>query len=180
MSQFQGVVVGLVTQVDQTIPGRIKAHFTAHEASHETDWIRIATTMGGKGRGTFFMPEVNDEVLVAFEHGDVRFPYVVGFLWNGQDEPPADHVRLRRIQSVNGHRISFIDATEHNGSKGALVIEDAHGNIITMSNGKIVIKSVGILEIEAPTITLQGARPSGDPNAQPPWRRVVSPNNNPI
>ena len=166
MSQFQGVVVGLVTQVDQAIPGRIKVHFTAHEASHETDWIRIATAMGGKGRGTFFMPEVKDEVLVAFEHGDVRFPYVVGFLWNGQDEPPADHVRLRRIQSVNGHRISFIDATPNNGSLGALVIEDAHGNRITMSNGKMTISCVGVLEIQAPTITING--------------RVVSPTPNPI
>jgi uncharacterized protein involved in type VI secretion and phage assembly len=172
MSLIQGMVVGLITKVDEQIPGRVKVHFTAFEQSHETDWIRIATTMGGNGRGTFFMPEVNDEVLVAFERGDVRFPYVVGFLWNGQDPPPANHVRLRRIQSVNGHRISFIDATENNGSKGALVIEDAHGNTISMSNGKIVIKSVGILELEAPAITLQG------PNGA--WKRVVSPNTNPI
>lgn len=177
MSMVQGFVVGLVTQVDEEIPGRIKVHFTAHEDSHETDWIRIATAMGGKGRGTFFMPEVEDEVLVGFERGDVRFPYVVGFLWNGEDEPPAGHVRLRCIRSVNGHSISFIDAAESGGSKGALVIEDAHGNIITMSNSKIVIQSTGMLEIEAPVIALQGLRPEG---GDPPWRRVVSPNNNPI
>ena len=177
MSLVQGFVVGLVTQVDEDIPGRIKVHFNAHEESHETDWIRIATIMGGKNRGTFFMPEVQDEVLVGFERGDVRFPYVVGFLWNGVDEPPASHVRLRRIQSVNGHRISFIDAKESGGSKGALVIEDAHGNTITMSNGKIVVQSVGMLEIEAAIIALQGLRP---PGGDPPWRRVVSPNNNPI
>jgi hypothetical protein len=95
---------------------------------------------------------------------------VVGFLWNGKDEPPADHVRLRRIQSVNGHRISFIDATPSGGSKGALVIEDAHGNTISLSNGKITIKSVGLLELNAPLITLQG----------PGYRRVVTPNSNPI
>jgi len=106
------------------------------------------------------------EALVAFEHGDARFPYIVGFLWNGKDAPPADHVRLRRIQSVNGHRISFIDATPSAGSKGALVIEDAHGNTISMSNGKIAIKSVAVLELTAPTITLNG--------------RIVAPNANPI
>jgi uncharacterized protein involved in type VI secretion and phage assembly len=177
MTALNGVVVGLVTQIDEQIPGRIKVHFTAHEASHETDWIRIATTMGGSNRGTFMMPEVNDEVLVAFERGDVRFPFVVGFLWNGVDKPPADHVRLRRIQSVNGHSITFVDSAPANGSLGALIIEDAHGNVITMSNGKIVIQSVCDLELEANKIILQGRRP---PGGDPPWRRVVSPNSNPI
>jgi uncharacterized protein involved in type VI secretion and phage assembly len=158
--------VGLVTKVDEQIPGRVKVHFTAFEESHETDWIRIATTMAGGNRGTFFMPEVNDEVLVAFERGEVRFPYVVGFLWNGQDKPPADHVRLRRIQSFNGHTISFIDASEDHGSKGALVIEDAHGNRITMSNSKMTISCVGVLEIQGSVITING--------------RIVSPTPNPI
>jgi phage baseplate assembly protein gpV len=152
MSLIQGVVTAVVTKIDEEIPGRIKVRFNAHEQSHETDWIRIATTMGGKNRGTFFMPEKDDEVL--------------GFLWNGPDTPPADHVRLRRIQSVNGHNITFVDASENNGSKGALYIEDAHGNIISMSNGKIVIKSVGVLEIQAPNVTING--------------RIVSPNANPI
>lgn len=166
MSLIQGVVTGTVTKIDEEIPGRIKVRFNAHEETHETDWIRIATTMGGKNRGTFFMPEKDDEVVVGFERGDARFPFVLGFLWNGPDTPPADHVRLRRIQSVNGHSITFIDAAESNGSKGALVIEDAHGNIVTMSNGKIAIKSVGLLQIEAPVVTING--------------RVVSPNSNPI
>ena len=166
MSLIQGIVTGTVTKIDEEIPGRIKVRFNAHEETHETDWIRIATTMGGKNRGTFFMPEKDDEVVVGFERGDARFPYVLGFLWNGPDTPPADHVRLRRIQSVNGHSITFIDATENNGSKGALVIEDAHGNIVTMSNGKVTIKGVGLISIEAPVVTING--------------RVVSPNNNPI
>ena len=171
MSEINGVVVGLVTNVEDRLgQGRIRVRFPWLAEHHETDWIRIATTMGGKGRGTFFMPEIDDEVLLAFEHGDVRFPYVMGFLWNGEDEPPADHVRVRRIQSVNGHRISFIDATPSGGSKGALVIEDAHGNTISMSNGKIVIKSIAALEIDAPIITLQG----------PGFKRVVTPNSNPI
>jgi uncharacterized protein involved in type VI secretion and phage assembly len=167
MGQFNGVVIGLVTNVDDPeLQGRCKLHFPWLDPSNETDWVRIATVMAGDGRGTFFMPEVNDEALVAFEHGDARFPYIVGFLWNGKDAPPADHVRLRRIQSVNGHRISFIDATPSAGSKGALVIEDAHGNTISMSNGKIAIKSVAVLELTAPTITLNG--------------RIVAPNANPI
>jgi uncharacterized protein involved in type VI secretion and phage assembly len=167
MSEINGVVIGLVTAVnDPSLQGRVKVRFPWLDDQHETDWIRIATMMGGKGRGSFFMPEVDDEVLVAFDHGDARFPYVVGFMWNGHDNPPAQHVRLRRIQSVNGHRISFVDATPTNGNKGALIIEDAHGNTISLSNGKIAIKSVGVLELRGPTVTING--------------RVVAPNANPI
>jgi uncharacterized protein involved in type VI secretion and phage assembly len=167
MSLINGVVIGLVTNVnDPDKNGRIKVRFPWLDDNHETDWIRIATLMGGNGRGSFFMPEVNDEVLVAFDHGDARFPYVIGFFWNGQDKPPADDVRIRRYQSVDGHSISFYDATPSGGSKGALVIQDAHGNTISMSNGKIAIKSVGVLELKAPTITING--------------RVVCPNANPI
>jgi len=166
MSVIQGLVTGTVTKINEQKPGEIKVRFNAHEETHETDWIRIATTMGGKNRGTFFMPEMGDEVVVGFERGDARFPYVLGFLWNGPDTPPANHVRLRRIQSVNGHSISFIDATENAGSKGALVIEDAHGNVITMSNGKITIQSKGLLELQGKVVRING--------------RVVSPTPNPI
>jgi len=166
MSLVQGLVTGTVTKIDKEIPGRIKVRFNAHEDSHETDWIRIAAAMGGNNRGTFFMPELEDEVVVGFERGDVRFPYVLGFLWNGPDKPPADDIRIRRIQSVNGHSITFLDSTVSNGDKGALVIEDAHGNRITMSNGKIAIKSVGLLELTGLMVTING--------------RVVSPNSNPI
>lgn len=163
MSQIPGLVIGLVTQVDV---GRIKVNFPWLEENQETDWIRIATVMSGNNRGSCFMPEVQDEVLVGFDKGDTRTPYVVGFLWNGVDSPPSQDVRDRRITSVNGHCLRFLDSTPSGGSMGALVIEDAHGNAITMSNGKITIRAQGVLELTGPTITLNG--------------RVVAPNGNPI
>jgi uncharacterized protein involved in type VI secretion and phage assembly len=122
--------------------------------------------MAGNGRGSFFMPEVNDEVLVAFEHGESRFPHVVGFMWNGQDKTPGEHVRDRKIVSKNGHMIRFLDSEPSGGSLGALVIEDAHGNRITMSNGKITIKAKAMLQLEAPMVRIN--------------QRVVAPNPNPI
>jgi phage baseplate assembly protein gpV len=67
MSMVQGVVVGLVTQV--RADGQVKVHFPWLDEEHETDWVRIATLMAGKDRGSFFMPEVEDEVLVAFGTG---------------------------------------------------------------------------------------------------------------
>jgi phage baseplate assembly protein V len=175
MSVINGVVVGLVTRVDDPRKlGRIKVHFPWLDEKHETDWVRIATMMAGGDRGSFFMPEVNDEVLVAFEHGDARFPFVVGFLWNGQDKPPAKDVRDRILKSKNGHQIRFLDSTPSGGSKGALVIEDAHGNRITMSNAKIMIKSTATLQLDAPSVVIQGkVKGKG-------YKRVIAPNNNDI
>jgi uncharacterized protein involved in type VI secretion and phage assembly len=90
MSTINGVVIGVVTNVaDPQGQIRVRVHFPWMDDAQETDWIRIATMMAGGGRGSMFMPEVQDEVLVGFEHGDTRFPYVVGFLWNGQDAPPG-------------------------------------------------------------------------------------------
>lgn len=167
MSTINGVVVGLVTSVDDPLKqGRIKINFPWLADQHETDWVRIATMMGGAGRGTFFMPELQDEVLVAFEHGNTRMPYVVGFLWNGKDEPPGQDVRDRRITSKNGHSIRFLDSTPTSGDLGGIVVEDAHGNTITLSNGKIAIRSVGVLDLQGPTVIING--------------RVVAPNGNPI
>jgi uncharacterized protein involved in type VI secretion and phage assembly len=161
MSTINGVVIGLVTQVQ---PGQVKVNFPWLEDQHESDWIRIATAMSGNGRGTFFMPELHDEVLVAFDQGNPRMPYIVGFLWNGQDQPPGQDVRDRRMTSRNGHTVRFLDATPSQGSVGALVVEDGHGNRIVMSNSKITIQSTGLLEIDAAVITLNGRVVADGPN----------------
>jgi uncharacterized protein involved in type VI secretion and phage assembly len=163
MSELNGLVIGLVTQV---AVGRIKVNYPWLEETHESDWIRVASTMSGNNRGTCFMPELQDEVLLGFDKGSSRTPYVIGFLWNGVDAPPSQDVRDRRITSTNGHSIRFLDSTPSGGSLGALVIEDAHGNAITLSNGKITIRSQGVLELTSPHITLNG--------------RIVVPNGNPI
>jgi uncharacterized protein involved in type VI secretion and phage assembly len=167
VSSIAGVVIGLVTNVSDPLrQNRVKLHFPWIGDGQETDWVRIATMMAGAERGSMFMPEVNDEVLVAFEHGDSRFPVVIGFMWNGEDSPPGRDVRDRKIVSKNGHQIRFLDSTPSGGSMGALVIEDAHGNRITMSNGQIQVKSTCVLALEGSTLTLNG--------------RVVVPNGNPI
>jgi len=174
MSRQYGVVVGTVRDVnDPQGEGRVQVEFPWMEGNNRSYWAPVAAAMAGgagKSYGAWFMPEKDDEVLVAFDHGDVNHPYIIGFLWNGQDKPPSESVRERMFKSVNGHAIRFLDSTPDGGSLGALVIEDAHGNRITLSNGKIAIKSVAILEIDAPAIILQG----------PGYRRVVTPNSNPI
>lgn len=179
MAIVNGVVVGIVTAVDV---GKVKVHFPWLDAEHESDWIRIATAMSGGNAGSFLMPNVQDEVLVAFDHGDTRFGYVIGFMWNGQDAAPGTDVRDRKLVSKNGHMIRFLDSSPDAGSKGAIVIEDATGNRITLSDGKVVVQSKFLIEIEAPTIYLQGpnlnAASGRDP--QNTWKRRVLPNNNAI
>ena len=179
MAIVNGVVVGLVREVDA---GLVKVNFPWLDPGHLTDWIRVASIMSGGGAGAFFMPNLDDEVLVAFEQGDTRFPYVVGFMWNGQDKPPSDDVRDRKLMSKNGHQLRFLDSTPSAGSKGALVIKDAHGNRISMSKGKIVIQGTQIIEFEAPQIYLQGQElaPNSEGPPQKSYKRRVLTNGNAI
>ena len=166
MKSKNGVVIGIVKDVnDPNNLGRIRVSFP-WQSDDPGPWARVATLMAGNDRGSWFMPELEDEVLVAFEHGDMQHPYIIGFLWNGEDRPPSKQTRERVLRSRNGHTIRFLDSTPNAGNYGAIVIEDAHKNIITLSNGKITIKSKAILELEANTITLNG--------------RVVSPGTAPI
>src|SRR5437899_1321842 len=89
-SRVQGLAVGIVTNnEDPENHGRIKVKFPWLADNHESDWARMAAPMAGNNRGAYFLPEVNDEVLVAFEHGSIDAPIIVGALWNGKDTPPA-------------------------------------------------------------------------------------------
>jgi len=146
MSLINGVVVGLVSDINQK--GMVKVKFPWLPDEPETDWIRIATAMSGDERGTFFMPEPQDECLVAFEHGDTSYPYVVGFLWNGKDKPPEKDINVRRIKTKSGHTIEFND----NPMKEKIVIKSQGEHTIELDDNpgqeKIVIKSKNEQTIE--------------------------------
>src|SRR5438270_4460690 len=106
--RFFGVVIGVVTNnQDPNNMARVRVKFPWLSDDNESWWARIAVPMGGKGRGTYFLPEVEDEVLVAFEHGDVRSPFVVGALWNGEDAPLTTYSdgqnNIRVIHAHSGH-----------------------------------------------------------------------------
>src|SRR5262245_56550673 len=108
VGKIYGLVVGIVTNnQDPDKLGRIKVKFPWLTDTDESCWARIGMLMAGKGRGSFFLPEVDDEVILAFEHGDVRFPYVIGALWNGKDTPRYDNAdgknNLRVFTSRSGH-----------------------------------------------------------------------------
>jgi uncharacterized protein involved in type VI secretion and phage assembly len=123
----------------------------------ESDWCRIATPMAGNARGIMFQPEVNDEVLVVFEHGDVLSPYVIGFLWNGKDKPPlatgeyggdAGQIKQRQIRTTSGHTFTFDDSS---GAEKISLIDKTGKNKIEIesSSNKITINSEGEIDIKA-------------------------------
>jgi uncharacterized protein involved in type VI secretion and phage assembly len=164
-NRIYGLVTGIVTNnQDPDKLGRVKVKFPWLSENDESWWARIAAPMAGKERGTFFLPEVDDEVLVAFEHGDPRFPYVLGALWNGIDPPflTNDDGKndLRVIKSRSGHTIvlndkdgeetiEIVDKTGKNtivvSSKDDTIAITADADVsITSTNGKVKIAGSGI------------------------------------
>lgn len=133
-----GVVVGIVTSNhDPEGRGRVKIAFPWRGVKDESYWARIASPMAGNGRGMVFLPEVDDEVLVAFEQGDVDCPYVVGALWNGIDKPPETNSdgknNVRKITSRSGHEVIFND--DATGKKEKIEIHTKSGHKIVLDDG---------------------------------------------
>ncbi|MCL4298051.1 MAG: VgrG-related protein [Anaerolineae bacterium] len=159
----QGLVIGLVTNnQDPNGLGRIKVKYPGLDDLDESPWVRIAAPMAGQNRGFYYLPEINDEVLIAFEQGDVHRPYMLGMLWNGSDKPPEANnavvgsdgrVNRRLIRSRSGHEISLEDTAEQE----KIVITDKSGNKITMEQNSMSITVKGNLRIEATgNITIKG------------------------
>ena len=163
--RFYGVVMGIVTNNnDPDKMHRIKVKFPWLTEDHESNWARVATPMAGNDRGAYFLPEVDDEVLVAFEHGLIDQPYVIGSLWNGKDIPPESNQggenNHRTFKSRSGHVIRFndkdgqesveiIDKTGNNkividSAKNTLTIEADSDIDIKSTTGKLTISAVGI------------------------------------
>lgn len=171
-SRVHGVVTGTVTSVsDGSGQGRVKLSFPWLSDTYESDWVRLVQAGAGKERGFVVLPEVNDEVLVAFEHGDVRRPYVLGGLYNGVDVPPtfgdgfvdrdAGNVRARGFVSRKGHSLVFLDADGderidlHSGDDGFRISLDQSKTTISIrSNGDVAIEGDGEVSVRGRQLTL--------------------------
>ncbi len=174
-SHYYGVYPATVTDnQDPSSQGRVKVRLPwtpdAGSDAYEV-WARLATTMAGGNRGTWFIPEVGDEVLVSFQAGDPQWPYVLGALWNGQDDPPesidADN-DIRSITSRSGIKITLDDTSgavtltlETPGGQKAtfadagssVELSDANGNSIKMDPSGMTITAASQLTVDAPTAT---------------------------
>jgi uncharacterized protein involved in type VI secretion and phage assembly len=152
--KIYGVVVGIVTNnKDPDSLGRIKVKIPRISDEDESNWARVISFMAGKERGAFYLPEIDDEVLVAFEYGDINIPYVIGSLWNGKDKPPITNDdgknNLRIIKSRSGHVIRFDDT---DGAGKIEIVDQTEKNVIVIDSkeNKISIKSEKDIEISAP------------------------------
>ena len=111
MDRVNGIVTGIVTNVDDPEgEGRVELRFPWMPGEIRSSWAPVAAPLAGPSRGFYFSPEVDDEVLVAFEHGDFDHPFVLGYLWNGIDRPPETERKNRVILTPGGHTLRFEDA----------------------------------------------------------------------
>jgi len=168
--RIYGVVIGVVTNnQDPDAMSRVKVKFPWLIDVDESDWARVAAPMAGKQRGVYFLPEVDDEVLVAFEHGNVRFPYVVGALWNGKDAPPATNSdgknNVRIIESRSGHVVKLNDEDGKEtieiidkSQKNSIVIDTAK-NTITVTTDKDITFSAtkGTIKLDAQNVEISSS-----------------------
>jgi uncharacterized protein involved in type VI secretion and phage assembly len=176
--RWYGVLPALVTDIrDPDNQGRVKITLPWSpdpQGARYEGWARLATLMGGNNRGSWFVPDVDDEVLVAFEHGDSRCPYVLGSLWNGRDAAPermdgAGNNHKKVLRSRNGVRITLDDQDGQErlqldtpgGQKftlkdgpGAVTIEDSNGNSVTLDMSGITVTTSVKVTIRASQVAI--------------------------
>ena len=155
----QTLLVGLVTNNnDPKGWGRVKVKFPTLNINDESHWARVVGLGAGEKRGFYCLPEIGDEVLVAFEHGDIHRPYIIGGVWNGQDktvETVADtvingQVRLRTIKTRTGHMIQFVEE-DNSDSKAGIYVTTKDGQCVHLndSEGCIDVKTSGMINLNA-------------------------------
>ncbi len=180
--RWYGVYPALVEDVrDPDGQGRVKVTLPwvpdTGDKSYEA-WARLATFMGGNNRGSWFIPDVNDEVLIVFEGGDPRRPYIIGGLWNGKDTPPqsmdsAGNNNLKVLRSRNGVKLTLDDTDGQEtmiletpgGQKvtlkdgpGSVEVDDSNGNSIRMDSSGITINASATVTINASQVVVTASQ----------------------
>lgn len=137
-------------------------------------WARQATLFAGKDRGSWFLPDKDDEVLVAFEQGDPRRPYILGGLWNGKDSPPASadsetKTNKKILKSRNGVKITLDDTQGQEkliletpagqsitlkDGPGAIEIKDSNGNSVKLEASGITVEAAAKVTVKAATVAV--------------------------
>lgn len=163
---MNGIVPALVTNLnDPANIGRVKVQFPWLGDEIESHWARISSPMAGQdGKGLYWLPEVNDEVLVGFEHGDITRPYILGALWNKKDKPPKQNgevvsngkVNERIIRSRSGHLIVLDDTKDgekiiirDKTGKNEMVIDSKNNALSITIEDKITIQAKGAISVKS-------------------------------
>jgi uncharacterized protein involved in type VI secretion and phage assembly len=171
--RFFGVAIGIVTDNDDPDRlGRVKIQYPWLGDDVESYWARLVAPGAGNNYGVIWLPQVGDEVLVAFEHGDISYPLVLGGLWNGKDKVPFEYgedldagkVTSCGFVSRSGHQVLFNESSDEASielmtsegnvmmvldDKGKKLIVDTTGDISIAAQGNIEIKADGTLKLSA-------------------------------
>lgn len=176
-TRMPGVGTALVTNVkDPEDMSRVKVMFPWLDDNQESDWAPVAQLFAGNGYGAMFLPEVGDEVLVAFDHGDPRHPFVIGSLYNGEDKPDKKtselvgsdgKINTRRLVTRSNHGLVFFDESGKQGlrlrtgsekvsvdlnqtdKKILITNKEGRGTVEVDASGKITIKGGADVDVQA-------------------------------
>ena len=161
--RLPGVVIALVDDIDDPQElGRVRLRFPWMGEDAVSFWARVAAPGAGKDCGVVWIPQVDDEVLVAFEHGDASRPFVIGGLWNGTDTPPlgdslvdAGKVKRAGFISRGGHKLVFFDDPGESGialissdNKFRVSLNETKGRLHVYFDGKLLLEGTGDVEVK--------------------------------
>ena len=176
--KFYGVVVGtVINPLDPMMLGRVQVRLPFIDSADLSPWARVATFMAGPGHGSYFIPNIGDEVLVAFEHGDVNVPYVIGSLWNATSPPPLPSPlpQIRMLRTLAGNEIMLTEIpptiTISTPSGQMVVLAPtgiqilSHASVINITpdgvtisgNPNLNLVASASINLQAPTVTVNGA-----------------------
>jgi Rhs element Vgr protein len=161
--RLPGVAIALVDDNDDPDDmGRVRLRFPWMGEDAVSFWARVAMPGAGKDYGMVWIPQVGDEVLVAFEHGDPSHPFVIGALWNGTDTPPlgdslfdAGKVKRSGFVSRSGHKLVFFDDSGDSGialissnNKFRISLNETKSQIHVYFDGKLLLEGTGDVEVK--------------------------------
>lgn len=175
--KFYGVTVGrVINPLDPMMLGRVQVQLPMIDSLDLSPWARVAVPMAGMAHGTYFIPNFGDEVLVAFENGNLEAPYIVGSLWNASAPPPLPSpvVQIRKIRTPIGNEIMFTEVppsiTIMTPAAQTILMSPAGIQIttganvinmtpdgITLNGPNVNLTATGNLTITAPNVTINGA-----------------------
>jgi phage baseplate assembly protein V len=158
--RFYGVVIGIVTNVnDKDGLGRVEIKLPWYASGYRR-WARIAQFYAGPDYGSTWVPEKDGEVLVAFSHGDMRWPYILGCLHGKVDKPPhsrSSSKDVRTLRTPSGAELSFDE------SKGTITMKTPNGASVTLTekSGEITLKGKSKITLSAPEVVIEATGASG-------------------
>jgi hypothetical protein len=152
--KYYGVCTGrVINMLDPMMLGRVQVQLPFIDSIDLSPWARIATLFAGPISGSYFIPNIGDEVLVAFEHGDVKAPYIIGSLWNAMAPPPLPSPlpQIREIRTLAGNTIMIMEIPP------SIMIMTATGQTIFMSpTGIQIVAGTNVINMSPDGITAMG------------------------